>query len=240
MKVEIDNFSTLGITFSSNYDLALNLSWKKICEKIKTRISIMSSRYLNVYQRAIIINAMISSKLWFTAHIYPLPLKYSILINKEIYKFIWNHYNVNPIKREILNRSKQQGGIGLLNIYYKAKSIFVGTIVKLFQKNGENTLLKYYMAIRINALFNIRVLPNKISYRNTPYYEYAVDTIRKCVHLKEFPNVNSKVIYSLILPNIKARIELLYPLYDWNNIWTILAFRFLNVYDRPIMFKCIH
>ena len=96
------------------------------------------------------------------------------------------------------------------------------------------------MAIRINALFNIRELPNKICYRNTPYYEYAVDTIRKCFHHKDFPNVNSKIIYSLILPNITARVELLYPLYDWNNIWTILSFRFLNIYDRPIIFKYLH
>ena len=148
------------------------------------------------------------------------------MINKEIFKFIWNHYNTNPIKREILNRGKSKGGIGLLNICYKAKSIFVSTIIKLFLKYGENTLMKYYMAIRINGLFNIRLLPNSISYRNAPYYEYAVDTIRKCIHHKDFPNVNSKAIYSLILPNIKARIELLYPLYDWNNIWNNLGFKF--------------
>ena len=58
--------------------------------------------------------------------------------------------------------------------------------------------MKYYMAIRINALFNIRELPNRISYKNAPYYEYAVDTIRKCYHYKDFPNMNSKVIYSYI------------------------------------------
>ena len=240
MKVEVDHFSTLGITFSSNYDLAIKISWTKIYEKIKTRLFIMSNRYLNIYQRAIIINSIISSKLWFTSHVYPLPVKYSTLINKEIYRFIWNNYNVNPIKREILNRGKQQGGIGLINICYKAKSIFVGTIIKMFQKYGENTLLKYYMAIRINTLFSIRELPNIVSYINTPYYEYAVDTIRKCFHHKDFPNVNSKVIYNMILPNVKARVELLYPLYDWANIWTFLAFRFISVYDRPIIFKYIH
>ena len=240
MKIEIDHFSTLGITFSSNYDIALNFSWNKIYENIKKRISIMSNRYLNIFQRAIVINAVISSKIWFTAHIYPLPLKYAIMINKEIFKFIWNHYNTNPIKREILNRGKCQGGIGLLNIFYKAKSIFVNTLIKLFLKYNENTLMKYYMAIRINSIFNIRLLPNTVSYKNTPYYEYAVDTIRRCVHHKDFPNVNSKVIYAIILPNIKARIELLYPLYDWNNIWNNIGFKYINIYDRPIIFKYVH
>lgn len=55
MKVEIDHFSTLGITFSSDYDLALNFSWKKVSENIKTRMCIMSSRYLNIFQRQLLL-----------------------------------------------------------------------------------------------------------------------------------------------------------------------------------------
>ena len=98
LKIEIEHFSTLGITFSCDYELALNYSWKKITDNIKTKLSIMSSRYLNIYQRAIIVNSVISSKLWFTAHIYPFPVKYAKLINIEIFKFLWNHYNTNPIK----------------------------------------------------------------------------------------------------------------------------------------------
>ena len=85
LKIEIEYFTTQGIIFSCDYDLALEISWKRIAERIKTRISIMFSRYLNIYQRALIINAVISSKLWYTAHIYPLPVRFSKLRNKEIY-----------------------------------------------------------------------------------------------------------------------------------------------------------
>ena len=92
------------------------------------------------------------------------------------------------------------------------------------------------MAIRINTLFDIRELPNNVSYRNTPYYENVIDIIRQCYHHKDFPNINSKVIYSYILPNNKAYIETLYPLYDWNNIWGNLAFKFINVNDKSIIF----
>ena len=52
--------------------------------------------------------------------------------------------------------------------------------------------------------------------------------------------MNSKIIYSYILPKSKAYIETLYPLYDWSNIWNILAFKFTNIHDRPIVFKYIH
>ena len=81
LKIEVDHFTTLGITFSCDYDLALNYSWRKICDNIKTKICIMSSRYLTIYQRAIIINSVISSKLWFMAHVYPFPVQYSKMIN---------------------------------------------------------------------------------------------------------------------------------------------------------------
>ena len=239
-KLETEHFKTLGITFSCDYDLAVNFSWRQISENIKKRISIMSSRYLTIYQRAIIVNSVISSKLWFTSHIYPLPVQYSKIINKEIFKFLWNHYNYNPIKRDTLYKSKHEGGIGMNNIDYKAKSIFVFTLIKLFLKCDEESLMKYFMAIRINAIFNIRTLPTVVCYVNTPFYEYAVDTIRKCIHIKGFPKVQSKLIYDSILPSSTARVESLYPLYDWSNIWSCLGFKYINVIDRPILFKYIH
>ena len=58
LKIEREHFTTLGITFSLDYDLALKYSWNKISENIKTKISIMSGRYLNIYQKAIIINSV--------------------------------------------------------------------------------------------------------------------------------------------------------------------------------------
>ena len=43
-----------------------------------------------------------------------------------------------------------------------------------------------------------------------------------------------------MLPNTMARIETLYPLNDWDNIWKNLSFKYVRVYDRPIIFKYLH
>ena len=67
-------------------------------------------------------------------------MKYATLINKEIFQFIWGSGS-NPIKREILYNKKENGGIGLLDIYQKAKSIFVSTMIKAFLTSNENDLL---------------------------------------------------------------------------------------------------
>ena len=80
-------------------------------------------RYFTLYQKSVIVNSLLSSKIWYAAHVYPLPLEYSKLINKELFGFIWK-YNYDPIKRDVLCNPKCNGGIGIVNVFYKAKSIF--------------------------------------------------------------------------------------------------------------------
>ena len=104
----------------------------------------------------------------------------------------------------------------------------------------ENSLIKHFMALRINTLFNIRYIPRDASHINAPFYEFSVETMRQCYHLKGFPNVNSKSIYKMLLPITKPEAENMYPNFNWNNIWNNLCFKFINVYNRQIMFKFPH
>ena len=240
LKIEHDKFKSLGIIFSCNYNLALEEQWKTICSKIKHRINIMSSRLLNIFQKAILINTLIASELWFTAHVYPLPMKYATIINTEIYKFLWNKYKTNPIKREVLNRNKLQGGIGLLNVFFKARSIFVNSLIKVFLKSEVESMINHYMATRINYIFNFTTLPSKNSMINAPYYEYALEDIKLSKSHKDFPNMNSKSIYSLVLPDIPPIVETQNPLLDWGNIWKNINFKYIDINDRPILYKYVH
>ena len=77
LKTEFEYFNALGICFSTNYDDALKAQWERIAEKIKKGLKAMTGRYLNLYQRAVLINSVIASKLWYTSHVYPLPVKFS-------------------------------------------------------------------------------------------------------------------------------------------------------------------
>ena len=88
----------------------------------------------------------------------------------------------------------------------------------MFLNSDENSIIKYYLAIRVNNIFGLNVIPAKASFINTPYYEYAIDIIKLCIQNKNFPKINSKEIYKMIMPEVKPRIENEYPLYNWNNI----------------------
>ena len=96
------------------------------------------------------------------------------------------------------------------------------------------------MALRINTLFNIRHIPRSASHVNASFYEYSVDSIRKCFHLKGFPNVNSKNVYEMLMPITHPEAEKNYPNFNWKNIWINICFKFINIYDRQVAFKFLH
>ena len=121
--MEYDCFTTLGITFSSNYNLGLHTTWARVVEKIKNRIQLIRNNFYSIYQKSSIVNSVILSKLWYIAHIYPLPCKYSNQIKTEISNFIWKP-RYNPISRKVLSNPKLKGGIGLIDHQLKAKCLF--------------------------------------------------------------------------------------------------------------------
>ena len=62
--------------------------------------------------------------------------------------------------------------------------------------------------MRLNNLFGILSYPQDMAYHSTPYYDFTVEEIRKCYHVQNFPNLNSKVIYRTLLPDIKTDLEI--------------------------------
>ena len=77
LKIEVDYFKTLGITFSCDYNIAVSNTWEEIATKIKKRILMIKGNFYTLFQKSIIINSLILSKVWYAAHVYPLPLEYS-------------------------------------------------------------------------------------------------------------------------------------------------------------------
>ena len=105
----------------------------------------LSSRSLTLYQRAVVINSLVLSKVWYNAHTYPLAKKYSNQILKEIFEYLWQS-KLNPIKRGAIYQSKSKGGLGIFDVYFKAKCILTSTFLKQFLDAQENeSFLKYFV-----------------------------------------------------------------------------------------------
>ena len=239
IKVEVFSIHILGITFTHDIMDAIEISWKEILSKIKQKINMLSSRSLTIFQRVIIINALILSKVWYTAHTYPLPLKYSKLINKEIFTFLWLS-KYNPIKREVLYQDKSSGGLGLLNVYSKSQSIFISTFIKQFlSSNEDETLLKYFCAMRLNPLFNIRILPKNAAFLCPKFLNDTVIEVRKLTRIKNFPNINSGDIYQNNLQQVQLNVDR-YILLNKELSFKHMNFKYINIREREIIFKVLH
>ena len=99
LKTENKEIKILGIIFCRDINLAIDLTWSKIICNIRIITRMLSSRYLTLYQRAVVINSILLSKVWYNAHTYPLIKKYSDKILKEVFEYLW-HSRLNLIRIE--------------------------------------------------------------------------------------------------------------------------------------------
>ena len=239
LKIEKTEIKILGMIFCRDINLAIDLTWSEILSKIKTMTRLLSARHLTLYQRANIINSLILSKVWYNAHTYPLPKKYSKLISKEIFEYLWIS-KLNPIKRDVLYQSKTSGGLGIFNVLVKSQSIMASTFLKQFLNSKENnSLIKFYCALRINPIFNILELPRNVSFVKSKFYDNYVILIRRLISVNNFPNVSSASIYSFLLPDCQPTVTSNNNI-TWKVSWKNLNFKHVNLNEREITFKFLH
>ena len=240
IKVETRHLYTLGIKHSNCYQDSINTCWSEVHTKINNQAKAIICRKLTIVQKTVIVNSILTSLIWYRAQTYPLSLTWSQKINKIICKYIWG-LKTNPIKHETLTLDRKEGELSLICIYTKAKSIFACRIMKQFLIDEvQNSLLCYYIAMRLNPIFNIRSLPANICTLNTPYFEEGIGVIRNLLHINGFPNIVSKTAYAYLLGRNPPKVQENYQFSNWKNIWTNLNFKYIPIRSREILFKYLH
>ena len=240
IKVEIDYLYTLGIKHSNVYQDSVNTCWSDVHDKMNNRTKTMINRKLTLLQKSVIVNSILTSQIWYRAQTYPLSLVWANKINRVICRYIWGS-KANPIKHETLTLDKKEGGLSLVCIYTKAKSIFACRIIKQFLiDESQNSLICYYIATRLNPIFNIRSLPANISMLNTPYFEEGIGVIRNMMHMNGFPNIISKTTYIYLLGKSPPKVQEYYQFSNWKNIWNNVNFKYIPIRSREIVFKYLH
>ena len=139
-----------------------------------------------------------------------------------------------------MHQSNYNGGLGVMNVFYKAQSILISTFLKQFLNSLENeSIIKYYCAIRLNPIFNIRDLPLNVSYVCPKYLEDLVQLTRKIIHIPKFPNIKSPTIYSTFLPEVQASGNQVRTT-NWKRSWKLMNFANMDIHERETMFKFLH
>ena len=117
-----------------------------------------------------LINCIVYTRLWYLAHVYPWSLSYANKIKSLTFHYLWGK-KCEPIRSNTLTFPKHKGGLGIIDIYYKSRSILTSSFIKYY--NNENVIkcmIDYYNNVRFAQLLNLTSDPQQVSYIGTEYY----------------------------------------------------------------------
>ena len=107
--------------------------WNTVYQKIVKTLNLYKHRSLSLYGKSIIVNVMVLSKLWYLCSVLCIPERYIVLIEKEVFSFIWNS-KIELLRRNVCYFPKLNGGINLVDIRMKVSSLHLSQISKIIYR----------------------------------------------------------------------------------------------------------
>ena len=163
MQTETEFFSALGIYYSNDYQETLEKNWSEATNKIMRHTSMLFNRKLTLHQRVTYANTCLLSKLWYISHVYPLKENHAQNVNKVLFLYIWGG-RYEPVKRSVLYRAKDQGGLAVINCLLKSRTLMLNTFIKCYTHDAYiNSLMFHYCHSRLSNVlptdYSILILP---------------------------------------------------------------------------------
>ena len=136
----------LGVYIGHNRKQCYTKNWKRKTgkEKIQNNIEQWKKRHLTLFGKILVIKTLAISILTHPMTILSTPDDVLKEIEKIIFKFLWKAND--RIKRKTLTGQKENGGLGMTDIYSKNKALKASWIKRLHDKNVNSTFLNMYLA----------------------------------------------------------------------------------------------
>ena len=116
----------LGCIFTSNSEETGIKNWNIKTEKIKKIIQIYENRNLSLIGKVLLTNSIVLSQIWHLGSILPIRTEYIKKIEKLINSWMFGKRSKNIIK--MLKKSKEQGGLGLLDLEKRLNAIKIKSL----------------------------------------------------------------------------------------------------------------
>ena len=129
-----DGLEVLGINFFTNLKDTWNFNIKKLKAKIEKSVCALYGRNLTIRGRAIALNTLTLSKLWYIGSVLPVStatggaLDFDTenlvdSIEKTCFDYLWQGRTNHPISKETIWLPVRKGGLGVLNIKWQCLSL---------------------------------------------------------------------------------------------------------------------
>ena len=132
-----NSFTVLGVYFCNDKSIAeiVHNNYSSKIEKAKNWINIWSKRDLTLLGKVTIIKSLILSQFTYLAIPLPRPNKELIArLNTLIFHFLWGCKR-DKVKRDVITRSREEGGLGLIYPYDFILSLKLTLLNKLLDEN---------------------------------------------------------------------------------------------------------
>jgi hypothetical protein len=196
-----DSIKILGIYFSMSNTLMEKLNFDRVFESFKTTLNMWKSRSLTLFGKNEVMKSLAFSKILYVTSLLIPPQKFLEKVKAEILKFIWSG-RIPKVAYKVLISGKENGGIGLPDIYQRIKTQQIIFVKRLLSDSLPPW--KFIPLLYLNTIGGLENIRSNFDKANIPrklpkYY-------RVC--LEEFACFTNKI------PNSKQEV-LLQPV--WNN-----------------------
>lgn len=186
IKMTNNPVKSLGIFLGHDKESNDEKNWLNKLKEFEKILDSWRIRKLTLFGKCTVINSLIVSKLLYLFTVLENPnIEFIKKLNKIIYNFLWGKRE--RIKRKSLVRSINEGGLGLIDVECKLKSVKAGWIKRLYNK--ESSLRKYIEDIlkinRINFEYLLRsniVKPNDLNVlqKFPKFYKEIICSFNEC------------------------------------------------------------
>ena len=203
--VDEEGIKILGITFFNDFLHTHNFNWTIQIQKLKVALGRWKGRHLSLKGRALVINTIALSKIWYLGSIIPAYNKQYKLINQVIFDYLW-HGMLCQIKNDICFLPCSSGGLGILNPkrQIRALNLRAFVFIKIQQYDAQWVYLaRYWVGRRLgrhhkdwNFLSFDNTVPHSENYPH--YYDDMVKLVpNHTILFNEIPLTN-KSIYNML------------------------------------------
>ncbi len=165
LKIQDKSIKILGIAWGREME---ERNWNPRLQQMDWKIKQWEERNLSFRGKVLIINAEIVAALTFVAATLPAPRWFLTSVKKKIFRFLWNS-NQERLKREIVCRKIEKGGLAVPDIQAKLDAMFLFPVL-ISCLDEEVTayssfFAKFWVGRQVGRIWNKR-MP-----QNTPYAE---------------------------------------------------------------------
>ena len=159
-----DGFKCLGVFFSSSSSLMMERNWGPVYDKCVEGIRAFGGRSLTLRGRAVIVNTVLCSKLWYLGHILLLSAWWLRRFCSLFFKHVWasEAQCQDRVNRGTVMLPVLQGGLGLVCVETQLKAFRVGMVLDLLCGDSGATwkfYAVYFMGFQFAICYPMRRSP---------------------------------------------------------------------------------